>query len=335
MRYFVKLVCTMKNIEVKRYRKDNFNLWNNLVAHSKNATFLFHRDFMDYHKEQFEDHSIMVFEENVLKAIFPAHAVNENVYSHNGLTYGGLIVSDQIRTTDYILYFKKILQYYHQQSLDSLFWKEIPSFYCSTFSDEWKYLSFVCNAFLYRRDLCSVVDLKGDFRISKSIKRDAALGKRNCDGVVKSTDYHRFWNEVLTPEMEEKYHTKPVHNLSQILSLSEKFPDNIHLYTVYKEEELIAGTVLFISKDTVHCQYISGKKSYRSKGILDYLFYYLIHQVFSEYKFFDFGISNESNGRKLNKGLLFWKEGFGARSITQDFYKIETENYQLIDQLYL
>ena len=49
----------------------------------------------------------------------------------------------------------------------------------------------------------------------------------------------------------------------------------------------------------------------------------------------DFGNSNEENGEKLNKGLMYWKEGFGAKSVSQDFYKIETLNFINLDNLFI
>ena len=66
---------------------------------------------------------------------------------------------------------------------------------------------------------------------------------------------------------------------------------------------------------------------------MHYLFTHLIEEVFSNKEYFDFGISNENNGKNINEGLLYWKEGFGARSITQDFYEIKTSNYKNLDDI--
>ena len=52
-------------------------------------------------------------------------------------------------------------------------------------------------------------------------------------------------------------------------------------------------------------------------------------------KYFDFGISNEKQGKHINKGLNFWKEGFGARTITQDFYRINFENINNLDTIFI
>jgi hypothetical protein len=57
----------------------------------------------------------------------------------------------------------------------------------------------------------------------------------------------------------------------------------------------------------------------------------LISETFKNKRFFDFGISNENQGRKLNNGLSYWKESFGASTIIQDFYEVKTSNYCLLD----
>jgi hypothetical protein len=36
---------------------------------------------------------------------------------------------------------------------------------------------------------------------------------------------------------------------------------------------------------------------------------------------------------KLNQGLNYWKEGYGARSLTQDFYEINTVNFKKLNDI--
>ena len=46
---------------IKTYN-DSYKVdWNNFVDISKNSTFLFKREFMDYHAEKFEDYSLLIF----------------------------------------------------------------------------------------------------------------------------------------------------------------------------------------------------------------------------------------------------------------------------------
>jgi len=83
----------LKNYIVRKYQSTDYSTWNEFVATAKNATFLFHRDFMEYHSDRFQDFSLLIFDENQnLKAILPANRLEEVVYSHQGLTYGGLIL---------------------------------------------------------------------------------------------------------------------------------------------------------------------------------------------------------------------------------------------------
>ncbi|MFT6748422.1 MAG: hypothetical protein ACJAQ1_000334, partial [Flavobacterium sp.] len=80
----------MNLFSVKQYRSEDYEAWNQFVSEAKNATFLFHRDFMEYHSDRFEDFSLLVFNnKEKLVAILPANRVDESVFSHQGLTYGG------------------------------------------------------------------------------------------------------------------------------------------------------------------------------------------------------------------------------------------------------
>ena len=99
----------MKNLSVKQYHESNYKQWNAFIGQAKNATFLFHRDFMEYHKERFEDYSLMVFENEKLVAILPANRTGDTVFSHQGLTYGGLVYNEQTKLSDVLAIFQSVL----------------------------------------------------------------------------------------------------------------------------------------------------------------------------------------------------------------------------------
>jgi hypothetical protein len=83
----------MAKYHVSIYTKERKTQWDTLVKASPEATFLFRRDFMEYHQHQFSDYSLMVFDNEVLHAVLPANRVGETVFSHQGLTYGGFVLS--------------------------------------------------------------------------------------------------------------------------------------------------------------------------------------------------------------------------------------------------
>ncbi|MGA9639546.1 MAG: FemAB family protein, partial [Flavobacterium sp.] len=65
----------MHQYTVRQYQKSDYKQWNDFISQAKNATFLFHRDFMEYHQDRFEDYSLMVFDNEKLVAVLPANRV--------------------------------------------------------------------------------------------------------------------------------------------------------------------------------------------------------------------------------------------------------------------
>ena len=52
----------MKKYTIKQYEPTDYTKWNAFVNEAKNATFLFHRDFMEYHSDRFDDFSLLVYD---------------------------------------------------------------------------------------------------------------------------------------------------------------------------------------------------------------------------------------------------------------------------------
>src|SRR5690606_16173620 len=96
----------MDNYKVIKYTPSFYNEWNDFIKNSKNGTFLFHRDFMDYHNDRFEDHSLLVFKNEKLVAVLPANKKEGDLHSHQGLTYGGLILTEAVKLNQVVEIFK-------------------------------------------------------------------------------------------------------------------------------------------------------------------------------------------------------------------------------------
>lgn len=323
-------------VKITKYTPEDYTLWNQFVATSKNATFLFHRDFMEYHRDRFEDYSLLFFNENhQLIAVLPANRVGTEVFSHQGLTYGGLIFEKSMKLEKALLLFEKLLAFLDSNGFEKLILKSIPSIYCDCFSNEIDYALFLTRAKLIRRDTLAVIDLTKEFNLSYDRKKNVKKGLTNQLVVKEEEDFSQFWNDILIPNLWHKHQAKPVHTLAEIVALKKLFPENIRQFNVYKGTELIGGTTIFESKHVAHVQYISIKALSKERGALDVLFYELITKVFKHKIYFDFGISNEDQGKKLNAGLSYWKESFGANILTQDFYKVKTKNYVKLNQVIL
>jgi hypothetical protein len=191
----------------------------------------------------------------------------------------------------------------------------------------------LAKAQLIRRDSLAVIDLSKPYFVAKTRKECVRRGLKNNLIIKEEVNFKLFWDQVLIPNLGKKHQAKPVHSIAEIVKLQQKFPNNIRHFNVYQNDKIVAGTTIFVSKNVAHPQYVSGMSNKNELGSLDYLYYHLITSVFKDKHFFDFGISNEVQGSKLNTGLVFWKESFGASIIVQDFYELETVNYSLLDNV--
>ena len=309
--------------EIIRYTPNHADEWNLFIASSKNGTFLFDRGYMDYHADRFDDFSLMFYEKSNLFAVLPAnHDRFGTLRSHQGLTYGGLIMGERCRTAKVRDLFIQMNDYLRSEGIDKVVYKHVPSVYCSLPAEEDLFaLTNVCHAAVISRDVASVVDLKHRIPLSELRRRGIKKAVAANLLVRESDDYSSFW-DVLSRNLMERFQACPVHTLSEIELLRSRFPQNIKLYVVIEAGVVIGGTVLYINAETVKTQYISTNDKGRKVGALDFLFSTLLDKFESEgYRFFDFGTSNRVDTDELNDPLIFQKEGFGGRAVCYDTYQ--------------
>ncbi|WP_370391777.1 GNAT family N-acetyltransferase [uncultured Winogradskyella sp.] len=290
---------------------------------------------MEYHKDRFQDYSLMVYQKSKLIALFPANRESDKLYSHQGLTYGGLVYKTFLKSSDAIFIWKAILKFLNENNITCLYIKELPYVYLKNMTNNpMPYILFKLKAQNKRMDMHSVVDIK-QYKLSNSRKEGLKRGEKAGLEVSESASFDSFWNSILIPNLREKHGVKPVHTLDEINLLKSKFPKQIRQFNVFDGDDIIAGTTIFEMDNIVHCQYISGVGNTNASGSLDFLHVNLITKKFQNKRFFSFGTSNINEGQNVNAGLQFWKEGFGARSITQGFHEVSTENYKLLDDVML
>ncbi len=309
--------------KVERYAPSKAFEWNEFVSKSKNATFLFHRDFMEYHKDRFEDFSLMVYKNEKLKGIFPANRTENTISSHQGLTYGGLLLLKDINFKEVEEMFESLLAHLKANDIDELLLKSMPSSYASSASNELSYLMLRVNSELYRRDIEMMIDYSLPLRLHKTKLKHFNKTKSFEFEIKEAYECDNFWNHVLVPKLKDKYDSNPVHTLEEIQFLKSKFPKNIHQYDVYFEGEIIAGITLFETEQVVKSQYGATTLKGEELRALEYLFIHLIYKYQKKGKrFFSMGTVNELNEMGYSAGLLKQKEELGCSVYLQDFYRL-------------
>ena len=308
--------------EIIRYTEADKASWDAFVAQSKNGTFLFFRNYMDYHADRFSDHSLMVYYKSSLYALLPANLTGDTLYSHQGLTYGGLLMTDKCKTAVVRDIFIAINNYLRQQGISRVVYKHIPWVYTSLPSEEDMFaLSNVCHASLVSRDVASVVEL--DNRLPFSVLRKRGIKKAEKAGIsiMEMQDCREFWS-LLEHNLMDRYGARPVHTLEEITLLKSRFPQHIRLFVACQGSRVFGGTLLYIDHQTAKTQYISANEEGKRVGALDLLFSQLIARCEKDgIRYFDFGTSNLVANDDLNDSLIFQKEGFGGRAVCYDTYE--------------
>ena len=311
--------------EIKIYDATCKAQWDSFVAKARNSSFLFYRDYMEYHSDRFDDFSLMAYHKGKLMALLPANLEGEVLYSHKGLTYGGWVIDIQITSMKMCHLFDQLNVFLSERGIKKVVYKPLPWIYHSCPSEEDLYaLTNVCHAKLTTRHISSSIDLRRRIKFSEARKSGIRKAYANHFKVeeLSADELHSFW-DVLENNLADKYHAHPVHSLKEISALMKHFPDNIRLFVAKKDNATLGGTLLYINKEVVHTQYISANQEGKKCGALDILFESILNMDWSPANYFDFGKSSDGNGEILNESLIFQKEGFGGRGVCYDWYEWE------------
>ena len=310
--------------EFQPYRAADEAAWNALVAASLNGTFLLDRGFMGYHADRFDDASLLIARRGKPVALLPANRQGARVASHAGLSYGGLILADTLGAQHTLGLMQALQAYWRGQGVTELLYKTVPHIYHRLPCEDDRYALLRCGAELVRRDALSVIGPtpshwppKRRRAITQATRHKPELGFASHHGA--DAPWEAFW-PLLMQELQARHATQPVHTASEIALLAGRFPAGIGLHLAHWDGQLVAGMVIFETATVCHLQYMAADEQGRRCAALDLLLEQAIGRAQAAAKWFDFGHSNEDEGRVLNSGLAFYKESFGASTVVHDQY---------------
>jgi hypothetical protein len=184
---------------------------------------------MDYHADRFIDHSLMIYRRGRLYALLPGNVNCDTFYSHQGLTYGGLLMNDKTTAADVVEIFRMINAYLRAEGLKTVVYKPVPWIYHQQPSEEDLYAIIqVCDVRI-TRGLSSAITrehLNEWYRIRKN---GAQKAKKAGVRIEQTEDYHSFW-QILTNNLRERYGLNPVHTIEEIELLHHRLPEHIRLF---------------------------------------------------------------------------------------------------------
>jgi hypothetical protein len=310
-------------ITIEFYKESHRNAWENLVDGSYNGTFMHKRAFIDYHKDRFEDASLVIYNNEKLCGVFPAVKYEDKVVSHPGLAIGGLVYNDRVRGYDLLDILIKIKEYYNYLPIIC---KITPSEFQrhSVSDDVWalynlKAKKISCELSSVLNPLTTNYEYWPDKKDELShLKNNIVLSAMNLSDIDLVKE---FWEKVLIPNMA-KYGIKPTHTPEDIQYLYNKFPVFVKgLLARHESGKMLGGLIIFRFNKCYHVQYSVTNSKGRALNALTVLHHYMIETLPSDIHFYSFGKSTEEQGHKLNTNLYYYKNGFGGGSMNYDTYE--------------
>lgn len=306
---------------IRRYTANDHDVWNRYVSKARNATFLFYREYMDYHSDRFSDHSLMFFVGNHLHSVLPAHAEGDVFCSHCGLTYGGLLMDDDVTTADVLVLFEELNDYLRQQGFCKVLYRSIPWVYHRLPAEEDLYAMFwKCGARLQRRMSGTVIFMDEHLRWRKDHRRRLSQALSTGVQVVRDGSLEEFW-PLLNANLQQKFNAKSVHTLEEMQLLKSRFPDNIIQYNAYLDGQIVGGITFYVMGHVLHGQYSGTNNVGKKSGAMEAIYNQVMYHDYADMRYLDFGTSNEQGGQVLNEGLIAHKEGYGGRTVCYDTYE--------------
>lgn len=306
---------------IRRYTADDHDIWNHYVTTARNATFLFCREYMDYHRDRFNDYSLLFFIGRKLRAVLPAHEADGVLYSHFGLTYGGLLMDAELATAQVLTLFEELNAFLRDHGFSKVLYKPVPWVYHRLPAEEDLYAIFwKCGARLLQRMSGTVVDMDQHLTWRKDHRRRLRQARQAGVQVVRNASIEDFW-PVLNHNLKQRFNATSVHSLKEILLLKSRFPENIVQYNALLDGQVIGGITFYVMGRLLHGQYSGTTDVGKNTGAMEAIYDQVMFHDYAHMKYLEFGTSNEQGGLVLNEGLIAHKEGYGGKTVCYDTYQ--------------
>lgn len=319
--------------EILTYNKNLETRWDRFVTQeSMNGTFLQTRRFLNYHPEgRFRDASFALEASGTIIAAFPGVLNTDGEWvSHPGSTFGGPIISRHFYTAERLAniidsaeqHLKTIAKKIKIRPTSNLFAQESTAL-----------LEYIFEHKGYRRqsELSIFCDLD---------KKTDPLEKceKNCRAIFrKSSPFNLELRDLTDEELpifykhlcisKQKFNTKPVHTLEELLDLRHnRISEEIRFRGLWMDNTYVAGMMMFEFKKTnvLHAQYIATNNEIKQFQPATAMYISAMREAAKDgFGKMSWGISTENCGEYLNLSLFKFKESFGGRPTVNLIYTKE------------
>lgn len=319
-------------IRVDRYSEKMKTQWDVFCSASYSGIFLFYRDYMDYHSDRFEDHSLLFWEEGTLIALLPCNEEmqyndeekkEERVLkSHGGLTFGGFIMGKNAHQEKMQECVAALMEYCQRVQIQKVIYKQVPVLLQERPCEQDVGAFCSAGAKLVKSIPSTVVSLQKT-KMDKGAKWAISKAKRENVTVKKceSDSEWRLFYDILSEVLMRYHNVRPVHSFEELELLHKRFPNHIKLYAAFDEDTMLAGTIVYEYHSTIHTQYMASGEEGRQKCALHLCIWELMN-FYQDRQWLDFGISTINGGTVIDTGLIRFKEQFGGNTLLYNTWEL-------------
>ena len=321
-------------MNIIKYEKKYYDLWDDFVKNSTNGTIFHTRKFLSYHGDRFNDTSILIYDNKrssctntsyngILCCVFPCCKVNDKYYSHRGSSHGGPVIADKYYNGNKINKIIECIIKYYNHNLEL----RIPeSIFSNKLNDPIIYF-FKKNNFKINIELSIYKKLSKENLFQDYGKRNLSYLKKillNKDYTTTVTnkyeDYVEYY-KLLVINMK-KFNKVPTHSLEEFIKINKIYTNKEVILIVTKfKEKIIGGVWNILCNNVLYAFYIVRDYTHLNKNFSASLplYYSFNYGILNNIKYYSFGICGKDN---LNESLLLFKETLGGNIINRYYLYI-------------
>ena len=208
-------------------------VWDATVRCARARHFMFERDYMDYHADRYVDASLIVLYDGRPLGVLPASRAGDELVSHGGLTFGGLLSSAGLTTKRATVALEAVSTAISADGVRRLVYKPMPHLYHVVPAEEDLYALHAAGARLVQRDVTAAVPpshrppYSGERRRAVRTGREAGLELGESDRIEE-------FMALLADVLAERHGLTPVHTPAEMRMLSDRFPTQIRLFVAVR-----------------------------------------------------------------------------------------------------
>lgn len=322
------VMATDMEIKIEPLGAANEKEWDALVKIAQNGHLMARPGFFRYHAGRFVDASLFIRRGRRPLGVLPANRDGDTLWSHQGVSFGGLILHPRTRMDQVGEAVRALLDHLRSQGIKRMMYRPAPHPYHLQPREEDIYWLEQAGARIVDTKLHSMVMCGSDAAVrsktwGRDIRRSAGAGVRVRTG--KADELGTAWSQV---ERNLAGHDqKPVHSFDDIALLMQRFPAEILLVLAESaEDDYLAGQILFRSGRTLTSMYLGdtdqGRDLWAGSSIIDYI----LNDPENAGFWCDLGQWCDTSTREVSDSLLHYKEGIGGRLIQRHTWQLDLDS---------